>query len=125
MEKRYLIDSNIIIYLSINKIPDIGKKFVKEIIDRRPEISVITKMELLGFNEVPVEIVEFTNIAEVYPVEDDIVDQTIELRKKIKIKLPDAIIAATAIKNHLTLITRNKKDFSKINFLNIIDPFEM
>ncbi|MFY8003432.1 MAG: PIN domain-containing protein [Chitinophagaceae bacterium] len=48
---------------------------------------------------------------------------TAELRKNFKIKLPDAIIAATAIVNELTLITRNTNDFKHINILRTINPW--
>jgi predicted nucleic acid-binding protein len=39
------------------------------------------------------------------------------------IKLPDAIIAATALVYELTIITRNTKDFEKIEGLNVINPY--
>jgi predicted nucleic acid-binding protein len=44
------------------------------------------------------------------------------LRRKHKIKTPDAIIAATAIANKYILITSNKSDFSNIKNLKIIAP---
>ncbi|MEZ0483414.1 PIN domain-containing protein [Fibrella aquatica] len=50
------------------------------------------------------------------------VNQTIALRKARKIKVPDAIIAATALVNQLTLITNNTKDFLNIPSLSILDP---
>ena len=40
-----------------------------------------------------------------------------------KIKLPDCIIAATALDNNVSLVTRNVKDFQHIDELPIIDPF--
>lgn len=54
-----------------------------------------------------------------------IVTQTIEIRKEYKIKLPDAIIAATALVNDLTLISRNKSDFKNIDGLAVIDPHSL
>ena len=50
-------------------------------------------------------------------------EQTITLRKKHKIKLPDAIIAATALVHNLTLLTRNEKDFSKISNVESTNPW--
>ena len=38
-------------------------------------------------------------------------------------KLPDAIIAATAIINNFTLITHNIKDFQKITELQTMDLY--
>jgi predicted nucleic acid-binding protein len=50
--------------------------------------------------------------------------QTIAIRKSNKTKLPDAIIAATALVNELTLITRNTADFKNITGLNLLDPYK-
>lgn len=52
----------------------------------------------------------------------DIVDETISIRKKYRLKLPDAFIAATAIVNNLTLIADNDKDFGKVDVLKYINP---
>ena len=53
------------------------------------------------------------------------VDLTIALRKEYKIKLPDAIIAATALANDLTIVTNNIKDFSNISGLQLINPYSI
>ena len=44
----------------------------------------------------------------------------VEMRRMKKMKLPDAIIAASAIQNGLILVTRNIKDFNgtKVKTLN-------
>jgi hypothetical protein len=47
------------------------------------------------------------------------------LRKKKKTKLPDAIIAATALELGLTLITRNIGDFKNIPNLKSINPWDL
>lgn len=52
----------------------------------------------------------------------DIVEQTIAIRKKYRLKLPDAFIAATAILNNFTLIADNDKDFGKVDILKYINP---
>jgi toxin FitB len=52
-----------------------------------------------------------------------IAEQTIQIRKIRKLKLPDAVIAATAIVSNLTIITRNTSDFDQIVGLNYINPF--
>jgi predicted nucleic acid-binding protein len=46
-------------------------------------------------------------------------EQTIQLKKQNQIKLPDAIIAATAIVNKVPLVTADK-GFSKVKGLNLI-----
>jgi predicted nucleic acid-binding protein len=40
-------------------------------------------------------------------------------------KLPDAIIAATALVYDLTLITRNTSDFKNMEGLKVINPFDL
>ena len=45
-----------------------------------------------------------------------------DIRRNHTIKLPDAIIAATADCENLTLVTRNTNDFKKLG-LALIDPF--
>ena len=54
-----------------------------------------------------------------------IVAKTIQLRQKQKIKLPDAVIAATALVDGLKLISRNTKDFKNIKGLEIVNPYKI
>ncbi len=42
-----------------------------------------------------------------------------ELREENRIKFPDLFIGSIALANNLKLVTRNKKDFSKINGLEL------
>jgi predicted nucleic acid-binding protein len=57
--------------------------------------------------------------------EDDIVEKTIEVRRLYKLKLPDAIIAATALIYEFALISWNTKDFKNIPELEVINPYEL
>lgn len=78
----------------------------------------------MGFNGSPTEmqiLEEFIDVTNVLPLSDIVVQKTIELRKNIKIKLPDAIVAATALAYKLTLITRNTTDFQKVAGLDCLD----
>jgi toxin FitB len=54
---------------------------------------------------------------------NEIVEETIQIRKARRLKLPDAAIAAMAIVHQLTIVTRNTNDFSAIVGLNCINPF--
>ncbi len=67
---------------------------------------------------------KFIDEAIVLELEKAIKLKTADIRKAHKIKLPDAIIAATAFVHNLTLITRNTKDFKGIDKLKIVNPFE-
>ena len=69
---------------------------------------------------------EFTSIAIIYDrINREIIETTISIRQKHKIKLPDAIIAATAIVYGLTIATRNISDFKNIEGLNCINPWDL
>lgn len=83
---------------------------------------------MLGFNGDEDELkrlADFIALADIVFVDETIADKTIELRKAYKIKLPDAIIAATALVYNLTIITRNSSDFKKIDGLTCIDPYTL
>lgn len=56
-----------------------------------------------------------------------VVSQTIFIRKyfKKKVNYPDAIIAASGIHFHYTLLTRNVADFKFIDNFNSINPFDL
>lgn len=102
--------------------------YMNSIIDAVPNVSVITKIEVLGFNA-PEEhsqlLVNFMNDATVLDLTSNVVDASIDVRKKHKTKLPDTIIAATALVHGLVLITRNKADFKNISGLQSIDPYNI
>ena len=120
-----MIDTNCIIDFSSEKLPENGRLLVANAIDSDPVISVINKIEALGFSIVAKEILEFVESSLVIGLTDEIIDQTIALRRAHKIKLPDAIIAATAIAYDLTLVTRNTPDFKMIGGLRLLDPWSL
>jgi len=49
----------------------------------------------------------------------------IDIKRTYKIKLSDAVIAATALSNNLILVTRNTDDFKGVIDLEIYNPFKM
>lgn len=56
MGKRYLLDTNIVIDFLSNKLPTKAKKHLPGIVDSEINLSVINKIELLGFSQVDQEI---------------------------------------------------------------------
>lgn len=90
-------------------------------------ISIITKIELLGWRKHTLDgfkrAKEFLDRAEISPIDDDLAELTIALKRNNNIKLADALIAATALSNDLILITRNEDDFSDLTDLEIYNPF--
>ncbi len=126
MGKKYLIDTNAVIDFLDNKLPDKAGELMDGIDSR---ISVITRMELLswpGASQEQTHILnEFINASEVLALEESVIVKAVDIRKTFKTKLPDAIISATAIVNNLSLITRNTKDFEKIQELEVVDPYTL
>lgn len=128
MEQRYLADSNTIIDYVGNKIPEKALLVLDGFFDDNLVISIISKIEVLGFNGDAPELKrlgDFIGLATIFFVDDAVADKTIELRKTHKIKTPDAIIAATALVYGLTLITRNITDFKNIDGLITVNPYEL
>ncbi|HOT15616.1 MAG TPA: type II toxin-antitoxin system VapC family toxin [Bacteroidales bacterium] len=113
MGKKYLLDTNTVIDYMGNKLPESAKKELAKIIDDEINLSVINKIELLGFAKVDQDFIDFVNFSNIYQLDEDITELTIELRKKNRIKLPDAIVAATALYHGFTLVTNNTSDFDK------------
>lgn len=111
-----LVDTNFLIYL-LN-----GRSFVKPYLGNNYFISEITEMELLGVRDIPSSSVkvrsELINNCFLVPFNSDIKAIVILLKQKHTIKLPDAIVAASAMYMSLPLVTADK-GFSKITGLDL------
>ncbi len=114
MNGNIILDTNILIYLSKKEL-DLSQIFEK---DANYFISIITKIELLGYPFSNKEELDFiNNIVDaliVIPLSDEIVELTITLRRKYKIKIPDAIVYASAQASKGSLYTNNISDFAKL-----------
>ena len=128
MGLKYLLDSNVIIGFLANKLPAAGMKFVSDIVDDAPYASVISKIEVLRFRDTPENeavLADFVRRFVICPLNNVAVEYTIELCRQSRIKLPDAIIAATALTENCALVTRNTADFKHIAKLEVINPWEI
>jgi len=126
-KEQYLIDTNILIYFFDGKLSEKQRKTIIELFEQSFNISVISKIEFLGFkdffdNEKYANAKEFVSNANIISLSDDLIDKIIEIKQQWNLKLGDAIIGATAIANSCTIVTRNQKDFEKIAGLKIINP---
>lgn len=127
MGMKYLWDTNTAIYYLQQQFPPPAEQFIDGTLEHSgPVISVITEIELLCWKtpaDKDLEVIHnFIDDALVFELEKDIKLKTAEIRKACKIKLPDAIIAATAVAYDLILLTRNVSDFKNIDGLNLINP---
>jgi predicted nucleic acid-binding protein len=122
----HLIDSNAVIEFLGGMLPPAGSQWLETLVDKNlHRSSIINRIELLGFNGNPSEmkvLSDFIGTSEILLLTEDVVLKTIELRKQSKIKLPDAIIAATALVHQLTLVSRNTGDFKNIPGLKVVNP---
>jgi predicted nucleic acid-binding protein len=126
MGATYLIDTNAISDYLGGSLPISGLDFMDEIMDNSPAISVVNRIELLGQNRP--ELSKFKIAVEgyfVFELTEEIILKTIALRKSRSIKVPDAIIAATALVNDLTIITHNTSDFKNIPSLKLLDLWHL
>jgi len=126
MGQSYLIDTNAVIELIAGKLPTSGEEWVENIlITEDAYLSIINRIELLGFNGPTQEMDALSNFVTsvtVLPLSDEIAEKSIWVRKQKKIRLPDAIIAATALVHSLGIISRNTKDFKDIEGLKVKNP---
>jgi predicted nucleic acid-binding protein len=77
-------------------------------------ISIISWMELMtGAKNRADEATrrEFLTHFRILPLTEQVAEEAVTLRRKYRLKLPDAIIWATAITENYLLISRNRKDF--------------
>ena len=121
---KYLLDSNVLIY-HLNGL-DVATSFL-ESNGGKSSLSFITVIEVMSFNYSKHErdvVKNFLNGFKRFNVDNAVIDITSALRYSTKIKLPDCIIAATAISNDLTLVTRNTSDFKRFPELNLLNPFD-
>lgn len=99
-----------------------GNPCMKSFIDKSLGVSVITEMELLSFPRITEQeqlvIKELLLNCMISCLDNEIKNQAIYLRRFYKIKLPDAIVAATAISYNVPLLTADK-EFNKIKELNL------
>lgn len=123
----YILDTNSIIYF-LQGYKELDSIF-NNIRERKviPLISVITKIELLSFPDITskeeIQIKELLNNFDIVELEEEIIEETVKIRRKFHLKIPDAIIAASTLLNKGILITRNEREFRKIKELKIINPF--
>ena len=101
---RFLVDTNIFILL-------FNDSLAEPLPDGEIVCSVITEMELLSFPDItPSEetlIRKMLADMTVYDIDQTVKEEVIRLRRTSKLKLPDAIIAATATCYHAVLVTND------------------
>ncbi|MGD0085233.1 MAG: type II toxin-antitoxin system VapC family toxin [Acidimicrobiales bacterium] len=88
----------------------------------RLHYSVITRAELFAGNSAPNLTVRLLAPFREIPVDRAVAERAGRIRRETGIRLPDALIAATALERNLTLTTRNRRDFETVPGLRIRAP---
>ena len=123
MPSKYLIDTNILIdHLNGDSA---ANTFLRDVETGRlrATISVITECELLSGSVMTVreerEILDLLTLLPSVAVTSHVARLGAQLRRRYSMTVADALIAATAIRGHATLVTRNIKDFRSIKDLRL------
>ncbi|MCP6757303.1 MAG: type II toxin-antitoxin system VapC family toxin [Fischerella sp. CENA71] len=102
----FILDTNIVLYF-------LGGRLANPLPPGQYFISVITEIELLSYPSLSpdeeTQIIDFLNKISVFSIDSEIKNLTISLRKQYRLRLPDAIIAATAQSLNATLFTNDVK----------------
>lgn len=121
-----LFDTNIFIYHFNGQLNAPGTDLLSQGLQGFGAYSIISKIELLGFEQSETAEMQarqlLSRLIEL-PLTTEVAESTVILRQRYRIKIPDAIIAATALEHSLALVTRNQSDFAKIDGLNLTNPF--
>jgi len=103
---KFLLDTNVVIYF-------LGGRLKLALPEGEFGVSVITEIELLSYPTLlPADeqvVRGFLNEVVRYPLSDSIRDRTIALRRQFRLKLPDALIAATALDVDAVLLSNDQR----------------
>ncbi len=124
----HVFDSNILIYHINGQLDATMEQALCRCFEKPAYISTITSMEVLswpGHSDESVEMTSaFLGVFDEIAIDSAIKFAAIKIRRNYRLKLPDAIIAATALQLGLPLVTRNIKDFKGVPELKLRNPFE-
>jgi predicted nucleic acid-binding protein len=115
---KVLLDTNAVLYILNGDETLANFLFEKELY-----ISIITEMELLSYKNLSIDekqaVENFLQELIVVNIDIKIKLSSIEVKKTSSMKLPDSIIAGTAMSLKLPLITSDKQ-FKTVTYLNLI-----
>lgn len=124
-----VFDSNILVYHLNHSLPPYANEMVAISLEEGAIVSVVSSIEVLGWphhtDGTFAQAKKLLDQFQEQSLSSQIVSECINLRRQRTIKLPDAIIAATALHLQIPLVTRNTDDFKNIDNLTLINPFEL
>lgn len=125
MSATALFDSSAIILYFNDALSAESFFLIKQAIDDRTgAISVITRAEVLAWPSHTAQSIEIASAGmlgfEQIDVDPAIADEAARIRRECNLKLPDALIAATAKLRGLAVVTANMRDFERVAQLKVI-----
>lgn len=128
MGPRFLIDTNVAIEFVGLLLPPATLRWLQPVFDQQLyALSVINRIELFSRLTIPpvdYALRQLVQSATVFPLDEPVILETIRIRQQYRRKLPDAIIAATALVHGCEIVTRNVADFRAITGLTVLDPYD-
>jgi hypothetical protein len=119
----YTLDTNVILYY-LKDDPD-TVSFLRKIFSQNVSlyVSAITELELFAFSNLSATeealIEKLLTTVAVISVDSHIARLAALIRRQWRLKVPDSVIAATAMFTGSTLLTRNARDFQKVPRLSL------
>ncbi|CAN5772716.1 type II toxin-antitoxin system VapC family toxin [soil metagenome] len=115
---KFLIDTNIALYLLS------GNKTIANILDGADlYLSFISELELLGYKKITGKehaiLKKFISNCIVIDINNEIKKNVVSIRQESNVKLPDAIIAGTAIFLAIPLLSADI-DFKKVSGISLV-----
>ncbi len=125
MSTATLFDSSAIILYFNDALPDSGVALLRQAIETGAgAISVITRAEVLAWpahtaQTIQAALAGMSGFAQL-GVDAQIADEAARIRRECNLKLPDAMIAATALLHHMSVVTANARDFERVSQLQVM-----
>ncbi len=85
----------------------------------RLHYSVVTRAELFAGNSASNLVIQLLGPFTEHGVDRAIAERAGRIVRETNIRMPDALIAATALKHHFSVATRNRKHFDKVRGLRV------
>ncbi len=124
--KALVFDSSVLILFLNDALPEPSVSLLSESLQAgQALISSIVRAEVLAWpGHTAVSLVYATcllDVCQLVPVDGPVADEAARIRRETGLKLSDALIAATAVRESAALVTANAKDFRRVPGLLLIE----